>query len=377
MTDVLPPSAMRDAAIVEGIRAAVWDALRQPEQPSPWDLVDLVDRAVGPKGRWHLRTALEQIVGDDQLQLSPAPVPPLTRMLREYIGSILESDDLEAAVNGRRAPRQEVASTIDALVRSATRYRTSEAFVEMLDFMANFRDYAPFNNMLVRVQNPSCGFFATARDWERRFDRTVREDARPMLILAPKHPVMLVYALDDTDGPALPSQLQHFARFEGPWDDAWMKRTVENAARDGIRIDVKSLSATHAGFAEVRLGYEPGHRVRIVVHADLDDISRFGVLCHELAHIYLGHLGANEDGWWPGRASLAHAAIEFEAEAVAYVVTGRLGLTGSSAEYVSRYAEGGCTPAGVSLDLIAKVAGRSEQMARESFPPRPKGKPRR
>jgi len=362
------------AAIAERIKAALWDAIRRQEQPSPWDLVDLVDRLIGPKGRWYLRAALEQIVGESQLSLFPPPAPSLTRMRRDYIRSILATDDLEAALNGEAAPRHAVVSTIDALVQSATRYRSSAGFIEMLDFMANFRDYAPFNNMLVRVQNPACSFFATARDWERRFSRTVKEDAHPMLILAPKHPVMLVYALDDTDGQSLPSELQRFARFQGPWDAAWLKRAVENAARDAIRVDFKNLSTTNAGFAEVRFGEDAKCRVRIVVHSELDEPSRYGVLCHELAHIYLGHLGANEDGWWPGRASLTRAAIEFEAEAVAYVVTGRLGLAGSSSEYVSRYAQGGSVPTGVSLDLIAKVAGRLEQMAKESLPARPKKK---
>ena len=49
--------------------------------------------------------------------------------------------------------------------------------------------------MLVRLQNPTCGFYATEPDWVKRFERKLKEDARPMLILAPMHPVMLVYDL--------------------------------------------------------------------------------------------------------------------------------------------------------------------------------------
>lgn len=376
MTEVQPLKSESVGSLVSSLQAAIVELLDQREQPSAWELVEIVGQRFGPKARWHLRTALEQLVSEGQLLLFPPPPVPLTRMKRDYILSLLDLDDLERALNGVTAPRKEVASTIDILVQSATRYRASAAFIEMLDFMANFRDYAPFNNMLVRVQNPSCGYYATARDWQRRFDRTVKEDARPLLILAPKHPVMLVYALDDTEGRPLPAHLQQFARFQGPWDGAWMTRTLENGARDHIRIEFKTLSSTHGGFSEVRFDNQPTSRLRIVIHAELDDTSRFGVLCHELAHIYLGHLGANEDGWWPGRGSLGHAAVEFEAESVAYVVTGRLGLSGSSAEYVSRYAPDGCVPAGVSLDLIAKVASHLERMARESLPERPKRKPR-
>ena len=50
------------------------------------------------------------------------------------------------------------------------------------------------------------------------------------------------------------------------------------------------------------------------------------MLCHELGHIYLGHLGADKDGWWPYRVNLPQAVTEMEAEAVAYIVCRRAGL---------------------------------------------------
>ena len=57
--------------------------------------------------------------------------------------------------------------------------------------------------------SPRCAYFATARHWEREFGRKIKEDARPMLILAPMHPVMTVYDLDSTTGP-LPEELEDF-----------------------------------------------------------------------------------------------------------------------------------------------------------------------
>ena len=35
------------------------------------------------------------------------------------------------------------------------------------------------------------------------FGRKLKEDARPMLILAPMHPVLTVYELDQTEGPRI------------------------------------------------------------------------------------------------------------------------------------------------------------------------------
>ena len=242
--------------------------------------------------------------------------------------------------------------------------------------MANFRDYAPFNNMLVRLQDPTCSFFATAADWKRRFDRKLKDDARPMLILAPMHPVMVVYPLDATDGPPLPDELSRMSRFEGAWKTDWLSRTIENAKRDKIAVEMKPLSSSNSGVAHMRYDDREGRRFRIVIHDRLDEPSTYGVLCHELAHIYLGHLGTNADGWWPARVSIPVRAVEFEAEAVAFVVTARIGLVGSSAEYLSRYFDGDVVPEGVSLDHIAKAAGLLERMAQQTLPPRATKKPR-
>jgi hypothetical protein len=237
----------------------------------------------------------------------------------------------------------------------------------MVSFMGGFRDYAPFNNMLVRLQNPTCSFYATESDWRKRFERTLKEDARPMLILAPMHPVMLVYDLDQTEGPPLPKELNEFATFEGRWKADWLAQMVTNASiHDKIRVDFKKLSTTNAGFATIAAG-DGSSKMRIAVHEELDQPSRFGTLCHELAHIHLGHLGSDKDRWWPSRIDLNHRTMEIEAEAAAFIVTSRLGLQGASAQYVSRHLGSGPMPASVSLDLVAKVAGQLEQMAREAL----------
>jgi hypothetical protein len=224
--------------------------------------------------------------------------------------------------------------------------------------------------MLVRIQNPTCSFYATERDWYDRFGRNLKEDARPMLILAPMHPVMLVYALDETEGKDLPKELKSFATFQGQWNPDWLPRTVMNAAiRDRIHVDFKILSSTNAGLATLARGTGEW-KMRIAIHSQLDETSQYGTLCHELAHIYLGHLGSDRDHWWPSRTDLDGRALEIEAESTAFIVTVRLGLAGSSAAYVSRYLRGGPLPSSVSLDQVAKVASRIEQMSERTLRPR-------
>jgi len=346
---------LTDAA-VEVIRKM----LRRPAQPSAWELLRELERLVEPRVRWVAIDAIRRLVGDHSL----------TDMQRSFLLDLLGSEDLAEAIRGKVRPGREVESTIDALVRESAAYRTSAAFQETVSFMANFRNYSPFNNMLVRIQNPSCDFYATQSDWERRFNRRLKEDAHPMLILAPMRPVMLVYDLDQTDGPPLPEEIRQFGKYAGEWDPQRLALTIENAwERDHIRVAFKTLSSTTAGFVALERGHGDA-KMRIVIHEEHDPPSRYGVLCHELAHVYLGHLGGDPDGWWPSRGNLNRNTLEIEAEAVAYITTRRAGMAGASARYISRYLDNDGLLASVSLDQIAKVAGRLEEMANRQLPKR-------
>lgn len=345
-------------------RVAAWlrRTLKGQARPAASELLSNLEKEVDPLARWHLRHALQAEItrtGDD------AP----TRADRDYMRVMLEDGSLDAALRGEGAADKDIVSTIDALLRQSAIYRSSEKFREMIEFMAKFRRYSPYNNMLVRTQNPSCSFYATERVWAEQFKRSVKLDARPMLILAPMSPVMLVFDLDQTEGEPLPEHLEEFAQFTGKFDDARLKRLVENAAGHRIRIDFKTLSSTHGGFATRHRSIAPW-KMRIVVHDGLDPPSRFGVLCHEVAHVLLGHLGSDHDGWWPARSNLDHNTVEIEAEAVAHIVTTRFGLAGASASYLASHAADAALPSSVSLDTIAKVAGHIEKMATEPMPPR-------
>ncbi len=349
----------------EPVKAVVLTMLGGGRQPSAWELLAEVEAKVGLKARWDLLTVLEQLAENKEL----------IGAWRSYCCSMRASDDLGEALRGAGAPKEKITSTIDSLLQQSKAYRGSAEFQDMVNFMGLFRDYAPFNNMLVRLQNPTCSFYATEPDWGRRFERRLKEDARPMLILAPMHPVMLVYDLDQTEGKPLPAEVTEFAKFEGAWKPEWLARLVENArVHDRIRVEFKALSTTNAGFATIAAG-DGGWKMRIAIHDGLDEPSRFGVLCHELAHIYLGHLGSDKDHWWPSRKELNHRTVEIEAEATAFIVSSRFGLKGASARYVSRHLGNDAMPPSVSLDLVAKTGGRLEKMAKETLKARRERRP--
>ena len=356
--DKLPCSV---EAVALRIKHATRHLLNQGGQPSPWEFVEHLRRLLGTVPRFAVHHALAELVADREL----------THAQRSFLSWLVGSEELQEAFGGVSAPGKLIESSLDELLREAGTYRSSNRFQEMITFMARFRNYSAYNNMLVRAQNPSCSFFATRKDWWDRFRRTLIEDARPMIILAPMHPVLAVYDIDSTEGRPVPKHLLEFARFEGHWDDRCLNRAVENAARHyRIRVDFKRLSTTLAGFATTRRDHDGSYKLRIAVHEGLDMASRFGVLCHELAHILCGHLGGDGDRWWPSRSNLERHAAEVEAEAVAYLVTTRIGLQGSSASYISGHLSGGRVPSAASLDMIAKAAGKVERMALTTLPSR-------
>jgi hypothetical protein len=293
--------------------------------------------------------------------------------LRDYLKTTLSDEEIKNALRGDVKPDREFKSTLDDLIRQSLIYGKSEAFREMIEFTAKFRDYAPYNNFLIKLQNPCCSFYATAKDWQERFGRQINEDGRPMLILAPMHPVMLVYDLDSTDGPALPERLECFGKTEGQWDSAYLSYTLDNVKRDNILVQFRKLSSTHGGFATTQ-GGNGDYKMRIVVNEEFTTKSRYTTLCHELAHIYLGHLGTDKDNWWPCRINLTHRAVEIEAEAVSYIVGTRLGLNPSSAAYLAGYVAEGHPMDNISVELIAKVSGKLLEMGERKMPQRKSAK---
>lgn len=312
------PQEEKEIKYKNEIMKLVISLLEKNQNPSAFELLKKIEDLFGFKSWWFLVSALKE--------LSNSNKPPfkLTGAGRDYCFSLIQEYSNKNIFEEDGEDRKEIISTIDTLLAQSAMYGETKAFSEMVAFMANFRDYAPYNNMLVKLQNPSCGYYATEKDWKERFNRDLIEDARPMIILAPMHPVMLVFDLDQTTGPSLPEHLTKFAKFTGEWDRKLYEKLIENANRHLIRVNFKPLSQTNGGF--VTYGRKMSEwKMRIAIHDKLDEPSRFGVLCHELAHVFLGHLGTDIDHWWPSRSSLDHSTIEIEAEAVAYIITNRLG----------------------------------------------------
>src|SRR5260221_3339369 len=91
---------------------------------------------------------------------------------------------------------QESARTaLDELFTLARKYNSSAAYFELMRFVGRFRFYSPFNAMLIYVQMPGALFVCTALRWRRDYHREITIGARPIAILQPRGPTLLVFAV--------------------------------------------------------------------------------------------------------------------------------------------------------------------------------------
>jgi hypothetical protein len=328
-------------------------------QGSPAELIGGLEEELGWPARHVLPGALEALRAREDLPVAA----------RKFLHYTLNAGAVNEALAGEAGPNAEHESSLDELFVRSRRYRASKKFAAAVDFISKFREYSPFNNMLVFLQNPLATYFATANRWHKVFRRMIKDEARGLVILAPRTPVLMVYDIADTEGPPLPHQLEVFTQTTGPFNPAILERTLKNAERDRILIERKTMGPLRGGFATAR-AREPGWKMRVGLREQLEPAAAYSVLCHELAHIYLGHLGADKDGWWPYRSTLPYAVTEIEAEAVAYTVCRRAGLRTHSAEYLSSFVEEDEDLEFISLDLVSRAAARIEEMGRRLLAPR-------
>jgi hypothetical protein len=254
-----------------------------------------------------------------------------------------------------------------ALIERSRLYRTGEDYLRLMNFISRMRHMAPFNAALLHMQKPGMRFAATAADWRTRFDRTVKEGARPLLILWPFGPVALVYDVADTDGPALPADIAAPFRATGDITEKRLACMLAVLYGRGIRCQCIEYGQGHAGHIRARLvdtvKTSQGVQKRLYeirLNAAHSASVQFATLAHELGHLFLGHLGA--DAVWniKSRPRSSHAEQELEAELVAYLVCERQGVANVSEPYLAAFVH---DPSSANLDIyaITQAAGRIEQ----------------
>ena len=228
---------------------------------------------------------------------------------------------------------------IDQLIAATKLYDSSEAIQELFTFTINLREFAPFNAMLLHIQKPGLTHAATAQDWWRRFGRVPKKGTRPLLVLRTKGPVDFVFDIQDTEGRDVPVDAFAFPTFGNLTDNRFTEfmRAVGKERIDVVALDagdgqagwirLLAPSKTDKGKNLYQLAYNRNHAAP----------TRFVTVAHELAHLYLGHLGSDGGRRVPDRRDTPYALMEVEAEMAAYLVAMRNGLEPMSESYLANY----------------------------------------
>jgi hypothetical protein len=228
---------------------------------------------------------------------------------------------------------------IEQLIAETELYTTSQAFTELLEFVTKLRGFAPFNAMLLHIQKPGLTHAATARDWIIRFGRKPKEQARPLVVMRSMGPVGFVFDVLDTEGKDLPVDAYAFPAL-GQMSEAQFRDLLSAMPKERIelqRLDVGDASAGWIKHVGTSVSPNGKHTYRLAYNGNHPPTTRFVTLAHELAHLLLGHLGADRGRNVPDRKDRDHAMREVEAETAAYLVARHNGVKPKSETYLQNY----------------------------------------
>lgn len=255
---------------------------------------------------------------------------------------------------------------LDQLLIDSQLYKTSKEFKELLKFIAQMRNMAPFNAMLLQVQKPGLNYAASTYDWTSRFNRTIKDKDRPLLIMWPFGPVALVYDFLDTEGDDEELPKDAFSYYaKGEIDEERLLAFTKILKSKQIHQKYYDQGDGDAGYIRRRSIEEDKKKYSIYelgMNRNHSDAMKFVTLAHELGHLYLGHLGKDSKLGIPERSGIKHRMSEVEAESVAYIVCERNGITCRSQKYLNAYVEKDETTENLDLYSITRAAGHIERL---------------
>lgn len=285
--------------------------------------------------------------------------------------------------------------SLDYLFNQVHEYRKGEYFINMLKFTTKMVHLNPFNAMLVYQQKPGAKYVLYPELWKERFNRSIKPDARPLVILNFK-PVGFVFDLSDTypsDTASSASDEEIIWNINHQFDASFVlndlvdeDQLLRNLNLNGIALNNELEAASgYAGHCKCLMQPFPNDvefaRGKVIRDCPLpllisisknasSKAERISTLAHELGHIYCRHIscppswrenklsgGASSPAW--EARPLQHDAMEIEAESVSWLVCSRLGIKTKSVEYLYEYfGNNDSVPEGVSYEQIYKAANK-------------------
>lgn len=252
----------------------------------------------------------------------------------------------------------------DCLLAGCRLYEYPRAYVQLLKFVKRQRNFAPLNGLLLHIQKPGLRYAATAGEWRSRFGRCPRAGARPLLVLWPSGPVALVYDAADTEGRALPGNLNNFY-LRGPIGHQQIAIFVRRIGKKGFACKWENNGRTgpdRVSLASLPSGSGCRESYRLHVNRNCSAAACFETIVRQLARVFLGHLGPDRDLKISDRSALSPALSELEMASAAYLVCARNSIRSRSQAYLADFAGHKQKVGAADLFLIMRTAGRIEAL---------------
>jgi hypothetical protein len=268
-------------------------------------------------------------------------------------------------------------SALDEMFAATRKYRSSQELMGLLRFISRFPNYSAFNCFLLHTQDPSISHVATAGRWRRQFNRRLKPNARPLVILAPMSPVRFVFDLKDTEGePISPAMLKPVDTTERVQKDIFEK-TLHNCVVHGIAVREVVLKNGDSGGAipltynvqkqYKNLNLDSRMKYLILLENEQTLEEKYSSLAYELGHIFCGHLGIDDKAWWQDRRGTDQALAEIEAGSVAFLVCTRKGLVTIGGKYLAEYARQDCEMPVFGMTAVLNSVHYVEEMGRSRW----------
>jgi hypothetical protein len=252
-------------------------------------------------------------------------------------------------------------SSIDELFYRSQTYNTCEEYINTMKFIVKLKNLAPFNAWLLYQQNPDVTYVATANHWAKQFNRSIKPKSRAFVIMKAFGPVDFVYDIKDTLGDEeLPRDLQAPFRADGLISDEVLQSVINCCLKKDIDIQYNNTIPNRlAGWAS----HDKLNKYsQIVLNSSHTSSVQFSTLCHELAHLMLGHCGKFINCECENRTHLRTSTKEIEAETVSWLICKRLDIETDADRYLNIHIKNKDALSKISIHKVLTTSDRIENM---------------
>lgn len=286
-------------------------------------------------------------------------------------------DSPESFANDRLVDLTTALNAIDEMFAASSLYRNSHEFLKLLNFIARFPNYSAFNCFLLYTQNPSISYVATARTWARKFNRHLKMNAKPLVILAPMAPVRFLFDIKDTEGDFVSPELLKPYTIKKKFSGSVYDNTIHNCLIQGIIVRelvledpsadtaVRMTPSVRKKYKDLNLKKDASYLIILNKAHRLEE--KYSNLALELGHIFCGHLGIDKNAWWSERHSLTPTQEEIEAESVAFLICQRKGLIAGAEKYLCGYLTEDQEIPIFSLNALLQAVNYIEEMGKSRW----------